>query len=90
MSRYVMAPYILEDEQGLFILQQKESLLSSQHYKAYMSGEVVRARIEISAEEFRELKKEAEALWGTTDWAGDFVPGLLNRELPVIEQRDGI
>jgi hypothetical protein len=90
MSRYVMAPYVLEDEQGLFTLERRESLLSSRYYKAYMSGGSAGPRVEISSDDFRELKKEAEALWGTTDWAGDFVPGLLNRELPVIEQQDGI
>jgi hypothetical protein len=89
MSRYVMAPYVLEDEQGLFTLEARESLLSSQYYKAYTSGGATGQTIEISPDEFRELKKEAEALWGTTDWVGDFVPGLLNRELPVIREPDG-
>jgi hypothetical protein len=87
MAKYVMAPYVLEDEQGLFTLEKSESLLSSQYCKAYLNAGT---RIEISAEEFRELKEEAEALWGTTDWAGDFVPGLLNRALPVAESSDGI
>jgi hypothetical protein len=90
MSRYVTAPYVLEDEQGLFTLEVRESLLSPEYYKTYTSGRAVGQRIELSSEEFHELKKEAEALWGTTDWKGDFVPGLLNRVLPVIEQPSGI
>jgi hypothetical protein len=90
MSRYVTAPYVLEDEQGLFTLEASESLLSSRYYKTYASGRAADQRVELSSEEFRELKKEAEALWGTTDWKGDFVPGLLNRVLPVIGQPGGI
>jgi hypothetical protein len=90
MARYVMAPYVLEDEQGLFTLETKESLLSSQYYKAYTNGSTTGQRIEISREEFREWKREAEALWGTTDLSGDFVPGLLNRELPVVGNSKGI
>lgn len=90
MARYVMAPYVLEDEQGLFTLEASESLLSSRYYKAYASGRSTGQKVEISAEEFREWRKEAEALWGTTDWQGDFVPGLLNRELPVVGNAQGI
>jgi hypothetical protein len=90
MSRYVMAPYVLEDEQGLFTLETGESLLSSRYYKTYASGGSAGQRVEISSEEFREWRKEAEALWGTTDLRGDFVPGLLNRELPVVGSEKGI
>ena len=39
-------------------------------------------KVPIERAEFSELQEEAEALWGTTDWKGDFVPGLLNPELP--------
>jgi RHS repeat-associated protein len=38
-------------------------------------------QVEIEKGEFLRLKKEAEAVWGTTDWKGDFVPGLLNPTL---------
>jgi hypothetical protein len=89
MSRYVMAPYVLEDELGLFTLEQSTSLLTSQYYKAYITGEKSGQRLSISSEEFRGLREEAEALWGTTDWKGDFVPGLLNRVLPIISEQNG-
>jgi hypothetical protein len=90
MSQYVMAPYVLEDELGLFTLEKSTSTLASQHYKAYVSGEEKGQRLTISSEEFRGLKEAAEALWGTTDWNGDFVPGLLNRVLPVISEQTGL
>ena len=89
-SQYVMAPYVLGDEQGFFTLEQGTSLLPSRHYKAYVSGSTKGQKIEISSSEFRGLKEEAEALWGTTDWKGDFVPGLLNRELPIVREQDAI
>jgi hypothetical protein len=90
LSQYVMAPYVLGDEQGFFTLEQGPSLLPSRHYKAYLSGSTEGQKIEISSSEFRGLKEEAEALWGTTDWKGDFVPGLLNRELPIVRGQDAI
>jgi hypothetical protein len=90
MTQYVMAPYVLGDERGFFTLEQSTSLLASRHYKAYLSGSTEGQQIEISSSEFRSLRDEAEALWGTTDWKGDFVPGLLNRALPVIKQPDAI
>lgn len=83
-ARFIMAPYVLEDELGLFTLERSDSPLSSRYHKAYTRGGAKGRRIEISSAEFHALKEEAEALWGTTDWKGDFVPGLLNRELPVI------
>lgn len=88
MSRYVMAPYLLGDEHGFFTLERGDSLMSSTYYKVYMGEGTERQKVEISATEFRALKEEAEALWGTTDWTGDFVPGLLNRTLPVISEQD--
>jgi hypothetical protein len=62
----------------------RESLLSSKYFKTYIDGELVGQQIEIAFPEFSGLRKEAEALWGTTDWKGDFVPGLLLKELPVV------
>jgi len=88
MSRYITAPYVLGDEQGFFTLEQTQSLSSSRYHKAYLSGSLAGQRVEISSSDFRSMKEEAEALWGTTDWKGDFVPGLLNRELPVIRAQD--
>jgi hypothetical protein len=86
MSRYVMAPYVLEDEQGLFTLEENKSLLSPRYYKTYRSGPETGRRFVISSEEFKGLREEAEALWGVMDWNGDFVPGLLNRSLPMVEE----
>lgn len=90
MSQYVTAPYVLGDEQGFFTLEQNQSLTSSRYYKDYLSGSAAGQRIEISSSNFRDMKEEAEALWGTTDWNGDFVPGLLNRTLPVIKNGDAV
>jgi hypothetical protein len=78
------APYVLEDEGGFFILQCRTSLFSSECFKKYADGELAGQQVELTPSEFRDLRDEAEALWGTTDWKGDFVPGLLLRELPVI------
>ena len=36
----------------------------------------------IDKKQFFEYQEEAEALWGTTDFFGDFVPGKLRKELP--------
>ncbi|PTL81914.1 hypothetical protein DAT35_19025 [Vitiosangium sp. GDMCC 1.1324] len=87
MAQYVIAPYVLGDEQGFFTLEQNLSLPSPSYHKAYLSGSAKGQRIEISSSDFRSLREEAEALWGTTDWNGDFVPGLLNRKLPVINEQ---
>jgi hypothetical protein len=78
------APYVLEDENGFFILQHQDSLFSSKYFKKYTGGELAGQQVELTPSEFRDLRDEAEALWGTTDWKGDFVPGLLLRDLPVI------
>jgi hypothetical protein len=90
MSQYVMAPYVLGDEKGFFTLEQGTSLLPSRYYKTYLSGVAEGQKVEIPSSDFQSLKDEAEALWGTTDWKGDFVPGLLNRELPVIRKQDAV
>jgi len=90
MSQYVMAPYILGDEQGFFTLEEKPSLTSPKYHKAYLSGSAAGQWMELTPSDFRTLKEEAEALWGTTDWKGDFVPGLLNRELPVVGAQDAV
>jgi hypothetical protein len=84
MSQAAWAPYVLEDEKGIFILQYRESLLSSEYFKTYIDGESAGQQVDLAFPEFSGLREEAEALWGTTDWKGDFVPGLLLRELPVI------
>jgi RHS repeat-associated protein len=86
MSQYVMAPYLLEDEHGVFMLQVQDRGIfrSDYYYKNYQTGPLKGKAVQIDRDEFNVLRKEAEALWGTTDWKGDWVPGILRRELPVI------
>jgi len=88
LSRYITAPYVLGDEKGFFTLERSDSLLSPKYYKTYVGEGAGGQRVELSSSDFRELKEEAEALWGTTDWRGDFVPGLLNRRLPILRPHD--
>jgi hypothetical protein len=87
MSKYVFAPYVLEDEGGQFTLKiQRGGLFSRSHYwKAYEAGSMAGEMCEIDECEFDFWKKEGEALWGTTDFWGSFVPGLLRPELPIID-----
>ncbi|MEU3620144.1 hypothetical protein ABZ725_48890 [Streptomyces sp. NPDC006872] len=87
LSQYAMAPYLLEDTNGIFTLQETDRGIfrSNWYWKKYLTGTLAGQRVQITKVEFRELKEEAELLWGTTDWKGDFVPGLLRQELPVIE-----
>jgi hypothetical protein len=87
MSQYVMTPYLLEDPDGIFTLNETDRGIfrSNWYWKNYKTGSKTGQRVQISKEEFLQLKEEAELLWGTTDWKGDFVPGLLRQELPVIE-----
>jgi hypothetical protein len=87
LSRYVMAPYVLEDDQGVFTLRERDrGIFRSNHYfKIYQTGSLAGQSIRISEDEFLGLKKEGELLWGTTDWKGDWVPGLLRQELPVVD-----
>lgn len=86
MSQYVMADYLLEDEKGVFKLaEQDRGIFRPNHYfKRYQTGALAGQDVQVEREEFSELKREAESLWGTTDWKGDWVPGLLRRELPVV------
>ncbi len=84
-SRFDMAPYVLEDERGAFTIEYRRSsqLKPMKYFKKYVTGEAKGREVPISKVRFWQLKAEAEALWGTTDWKGDFVPGLLQRTLPV-------
>lgn len=90
MSRYAMAPYVLEDEYGAFTLYYDKGILgglfSTSYYKRYIAGPFKGKTIEVSDSEFETLRDEAEALWGTVDWKGDFVPGLLQPELPRVNR----
>lgn len=87
LSRYVMAPYFLEDEQGVFTLREKDrGIFRRNHYfKVYQTGPLAGQKVRISKDEFMEWKEEGELLWGRVDWKGDWVPGLLRRELPVVD-----
>ncbi|MEM9493816.1 MAG: hypothetical protein AAGC55_32010, partial [Myxococcota bacterium] len=82
-ANYVWGEYILEDGYGAFVLKYRKSshLSSMKYYKYYLSGDYRGETIDISAAEYGELKAEAEALWGTTDRRGNFVPGLLQPRL---------
>jgi len=89
LARYVMAPYLLEDEHGVFTLAKESSLFSfSKYYKEYKTGQLAGQEVEISKDEYSALKEEAEILWGTTDFWGDWVPGLLLKELPEVDPRN--
>jgi hypothetical protein len=89
LARYVMAPYLLEDEHGAFSLEKETQLFHATHYyKLYKSGDRAGQEVEISGDEFSALREEAEILWGTTDWKGDWVPGLLRKELPEVPSAD--
>ncbi len=89
MSQYVMAPYVLEDEGGAFTLSSAEGLFSGTYEKHYIEGDAAGTVVPIKKKEFYELKGEAEALWGRADWKGDFVPGKLRKELPVMPDPKG-
>lgn len=87
LARFAYAPYLLEDDEGVFSLQKEHrGLFSSKlYFKLYKSGAKEGQRVEISESEFDKLADDAEFLWGKTDWKGDFVPGILRQELPVVE-----
>lgn len=87
LSRYVMTPYLLEDADGIYMLQETDRGIfrPNWYWKKYETGPLKGQRVQISKDHFFELKEEAELLWGTTDWKGDFVPGLLRQELPVMD-----
>jgi hypothetical protein len=47
-----------------------------------------RQRTGSSVSQIQGLIEEAENSWGTTDWQGGFVPGLLNRKLSLIDRQN--
>ena len=91
-SKYVMAPYLLEDADGVFTINERTGgvldLFQSKYFKNYESGPKKGQRVEITSSEFSGFVEEAHALWGYLDWANDWIPGLLRTELPVIEDPD--
>lgn len=88
-SRFVQAPYLLEDEHGVFALDYSKSswLATTRYFKTYLAGAKKGQKIRVSKSEFTALADEAKALWGTLDSDGDFVPGLLRPSLEVIVDR---
>jgi hypothetical protein len=83
LEKYVSGPMILEDEGGAFTFR-GGGLFSPTFEKEYIAGESAGTVEPIDKKEFYELKEEHESLWGRVDWKGDFVPGKLRKELPVI------
>ncbi|MBZ0116393.1 MAG: hypothetical protein K8H88_05355, partial [Sandaracinaceae bacterium] len=84
-SRMVWALYQLEDERGTFTLHRSRGLVSDDYFRRYESGPDAGRLLPLSREEFEHWVREAEALYGTTDSFGNFVPGLYRRELPEME-----
>jgi hypothetical protein len=86
MGQYVMAPYYLEDEQGVFTFGGEFNLFSANKYwKTYQNGPLQGQRVSISSDDFDFYEEEAHAMWGYADWKGDFVPGLFRRSLPEMD-----
>ena len=88
LAQYVYAPYLLQDAQGIFTINEQDGGLfhSNKFFKNYQTGSLAGQRAEISEDQFDSFSAEAKALWGTTDWKGDWIPGLLRRELPVVDR----
>ena len=86
-AKYVMAPYLLEDEGGVFTLEE-EGLIFKGYQKRYVEGDRAGDVVPIEKSEFRENMDEAKALWGHLDSNNEWVPGKLRKELPAI-QTDG-
>jgi len=57
----------------------------NKYFKKYECTEGRQKVVEIDKDEFNLWKKEAHALWGYIDFWGNFVPGILRTELPLIE-----
>jgi len=89
MAQYLWAPYVFieEDGQSSFTLESEGSWWGFvMHYrKCYISGPRRGTKAEITKEEFNALRDEAHALYGEVDSWGDFIPGILMPELPVLK-----
>jgi hypothetical protein len=87
MSHYIYAPYVLEDQGGIFTLQMQDGgwFRGDSYWKNYISGPMGGQKSYTDKSEFDFWKKEGELLWGTTDFWGNFMPGFLNPRLPVID-----
>jgi hypothetical protein len=88
LARYGWAIYVFVEDDGesSFTLESEGSWWGFvMHYrKKYVTGPRAGTKVEITEEEFDALKKEAHALYGDVDFWGDFIPGLLLPELPVV------
>jgi len=78
-GQITFAPLPLADEGGVFTL--RRGLVRDTYFKVYHSGRLKGRSVEIAEPHFEFYRREAEALWGTVDEDGNFVPGLLQREL---------
>jgi hypothetical protein len=88
MARYRWATYVFleKDGESSFTLESEGEWWGFvMHYrKSYISGPRQGTKVEIPKEEFNDLKDEAHALYGDVDFWGDFIPGMLVPELPVV------
>ena len=91
MSNMLMAPYVLHDENGIFTISsgRHRRWARMSFYKNYIEGDLAGQSIAITRAEFNFWAAEARALWGYVDIWGNFVPGLLQPELPIIEKERG-
>jgi hypothetical protein len=87
MSQYVTAPYLLQDEGGIFTISATRLGLPfvATYWKKYNAGPLSGQEVEITSDQFDFWKAEAYALWGYADWAGDFQPGIWRTTLPEID-----
>jgi len=83
--RYVMAPYVLEDDHGAFTMFERGGVFSSTYYKRYIAGPYQGKKVKVNLSQWMALAHEAVAVWGMLDDSGDFVPGLLQPTLPVFD-----
>ncbi|WP_246358543.1 hypothetical protein [Paenibacillus phytorum] len=89
-SKYEFAPYLLEDGGGVFTIGYGRNgwLDSTKYWKTYQTGPMAEQKVYVGEDDFDFWKKEAQALWGRLDFWGNFVPGLLNPVLPVVDPNE--
>ena len=90
LARYTWAPYVFieeNDPESSFTVDGVSSWMGfvTTWRKHYITGKHAGSYVEITDDEYKALKDEAEALYGYVDFWGDFVPGLLRTELPIID-----
>jgi hypothetical protein len=90
ISKYVFAPYLLEDQGGVFTMSYARNgwFSSTKYWKTYQSGPKAGQKEYFSGNDFDYWEDEAKAMWGYLDFWGNFVPGLLNPVLPVIDPNE--